>query len=115
MPKFSTKEINEQRDEAFRALTQHGHTYRHYKGGIYRVLALDYDTEADGEAVVDCLRVRYSRIDGPNFSLTEGNVTFTRPYSMWFDAVDPQPKVAGFSQSVRFVACQKVERWETTL
>ena len=51
-----------------------GKLYRHYKGNIYRIIALATDSETLDDVIV------YS-------SIKDGK-TWVRPYSMWNEVVD---------------------------
>jgi|WetSurSiteA1Bulk_404760.scaffolds.fasta_scaffold722032_1 uncharacterized protein len=56
-----------------------GELYRHFKGGIYRIIATGKHSETD-EAMV-CYRSEYNP-----------NSVWFRPLSMWFDEVEYEGK-----------------------
>jgi hypothetical protein len=65
-----------------------GTTWRHYKGGIYRVNGFIVNTDTDN------LMIKYNRIDGPDFEpVTEQYIEFARPIGEWFDDVEESPGV----------------------
>lgn len=52
--------------------------YQHKKGGIYLVDGFDIDTDTGA------CRVRYHRINGPEFNaILESGITFSRPIEEW--------------------------------
>jgi len=75
-------------------------TWRHYKGGVYSVIGVCFDANADEVAI------SYKRIDGPDFDIfAEDYIEFTRTVSDWNKpTADGQP---------RFVEVRKVttEEW----
>lgn len=81
--------------------------WKHYKGGIYKILGLTVDTN-DGT-----LRVHYKRIDGPDFDPgIELNITYVRPMTEWFEDVLLTDETTFYSWAVkRFTKVRKVEEW----
>jgi hypothetical protein len=78
-------------------------TWRHYKGGIYRVNGFIVNTE-DGS-----LMIKYNRIDGPDFNpVDEQFLEYARPLDEWFDDVEAEPGV--FTPRFKEVKAQR--RWE---
>ena len=85
---------------------RNGTTWRHYKGGTYKVLGLEIDTDDTS------VRVRYHRIGGPGFHPfnNEDEIEFSRPLREWFE----NSGVVHQGEPVpRFVSVQKIERFET--
>lgn len=97
-----TDHILSELDKAYCSLFKLAHKYwKHYKGGVYSVEGIAFDTAA-GEATVI-----YRRIDGPNFDMfTESEIKYTRLYSEWLSTVE----VDGVTQQ-RFVPVYKKEFW----
>jgi len=57
--------------------------YRHYKGGLYKVLDVIFDATQSKPAYV------YRRIDGPDFNeALEASIVFTRTVDDWFSTTD---------------------------
>ena len=57
--------------------------YRHYKGGLYKVLDVIFDATQDKVAYV------YQRIDGPDFDAAlEAGIVFTRTAEDWFSTTN---------------------------
>jgi hypothetical protein len=55
-----------------------GMLFRHYKGGLYRILKISIDTDTSKARVV------YERIDGPGFDAeAEAGITFDRRIEEW--------------------------------
>lgn len=81
-----------------------GSTWKHYKGGIYRINDFVVDTD-DGS-----IRVLYNRLAGPNFDIAiDPAITYARPFKEWFEDVESEPKTF----IPRFERVQRVERWHT--
>lgn len=87
-------------------------TWKHYKGGIYRVKNFVIST-IDGE-----VSVLYHRIDGPDFDVwAEQEIEYARPLSEWFEKIDVEridSRPGGLNREMvsRFQRVWKVERWE---
>jgi hypothetical protein len=57
--------------------------YRHYKGGLYKVLDVVFDATQGKPAYV------YQRIGGPDFDeALEAGIVFTRTVEEWFGTTD---------------------------
>lgn len=106
MPHKTTEQMNEELSLAWMFFTSKGKEWKHYKGGIYRVLTemkhpFGFNTDT-GE-----LMVSYMRIDGPDFQyFKEGEVVYSRPFREWKDQVEVDGK-----KVPRFVAVRKAEIW----
>ena len=62
-----------------------GQVWRHYKGGLYKILGFVTDCDSNQ------LLVRYSKIDTADAvmnGISYHGVEFTKPFSEWFDIVD---------------------------
>lgn len=79
--------------------------YKHYKGEIYEVLGVVFNTETEE---VD---IRYKRIGGPGYNYAYGEfyIEYVRPYKQWFEDVEPEPGTF----VPRFQKVRKIERWHT--
>ena len=51
-----------------------GKCYRHYKGNVYKVIALAKHSETEDDMVV--------------YSSVESGITWVRPLHMWFEIID---------------------------
>ena len=65
-----------------------GHTYRHFKGNLYKVIGIATHTETEEKMVV--YQAQYG-----NYGL------FVRPYQMFAEQIDPQ-KYPEATQAYRF-------------
>lgn len=99
-----SKKIAEGRDIVLRHST-----YRHYKGGIYRVDKVVFDTNAEEVAVL------YYRIAGPDFNKNaEEGIIFSRPISDFAGMVEVPGRAANYKFIRRFTPVKQVHTttWE---
>lgn len=74
--------------------------YRHFKGGIYRVLSIAYHSETREKLVIYQL-IKFSKdIEPSTVWYKEGDI-FARPYDMFFSKVDHE-KYPEVKQIYRF-------------
>lgn len=83
-----------------------GRTYQHYRGGVYKVLGVVFDTFHDKPAI------RYARVDGMHFNqLAEADIEFTRLLEDWESSVSVKTP-EGFKNNPRFLEVVKQELWK---
>lgn len=62
--------------------------FRHYKGGVYKLAnpnCFEIDVDTGG------IRVRYTRISGPDYNPAESGIIFSRRMEEFFDEVQVAP------------------------
>jgi hypothetical protein len=81
--KLTTVEIQEKLKAARDQLYNIAKIWKHYKGGVYRVDDVVFDT------AIDDVSILYFRIGGPGFDASlEGDILFARPLNEWFDTIE---------------------------
>lgn len=75
-----------------------GKTYKHYKGGVYKITGVYFDTVLDEPGLL------YERVDGMHFNqLAESGITFGRPISVFESLTE--------DNSPRFVRVHQEKVW----
>lgn len=112
MTKLTTKQLRKALDNAMEDIRERSHdrTFRHYKGGIYKVEGVVWLTEGEVVGVV------YFRIDGPGYDrcANEKEIKFVRPFAEFTGTVSLRVRGAPKRQP-RFAPAVKVERWEARI
>lgn len=74
-------------------------TFSHYKGGVYKIVGVYFDSVSDEPAVL------YERVDGMHFNqFAEAGIQFGRPVSQIEEKINGQPRFVRVIQEKQWVA-----------